>query len=154
MLHGWRSIRYIQSWQSSLPLITLPRIKLALCLLHVGVDDVDKCWFQASTTNEESINVRHLCKLVAVLLVHTPAIDDPRAVSSFLRHFLAQPRADGGMDFLCLFWTASVSFNIRTCDTYRYLRPCQSQWPRSAHTRSRPCPNHLCQSRCSRHSVA
>jgi hypothetical protein len=68
----------------------------------VAVDNVHKCRLQASTSNQEAIDVGLLRQLLAVLLSHAAAIQDACLLSSLIRDLLLNPLADGLVDFLCL----------------------------------------------------
>jgi hypothetical protein len=68
----------------------------------VSIDDVDKRGLQASTANEEAVNVWLLGKLVAVLLRHAATVQDARLLRRLSRDLLLHPLADGLVDFLCL----------------------------------------------------
>lgn len=58
---------------------------------------------QASTTNEEAINIRLLGEITAVLLTDRATVDDAGVVSSLGGDGRAEPLADRGVDFLRLF---------------------------------------------------
>lgn len=58
---------------------------------------------QTCTTDKESIHVRLLCQLSAVLAVHTTTVDDPRVLGSFGGDGFGKPFSDGRVDFLRLF---------------------------------------------------
>jgi hypothetical protein len=68
----------------------------------VGIDDVDKRGLQASTANEEAVNVWLLGQLVAVLLRHAATVQDARLLRRLSRDLLLHPLADSLVDFLCL----------------------------------------------------
>jgi hypothetical protein len=70
------------------------------CLL--SIDNVDKRRLQASTANEEAIDISLLSQLIAVLLRHTAAVQDARLLGRLGGHFLGHPLADRLVDFLCL----------------------------------------------------
>jgi hypothetical protein len=57
---------------------------------------------QARSTNQESINILLRRQLLAVLLRHTPTINDPRLLRRLITNLLLQPRTDRSMHFLRL----------------------------------------------------
>ena len=61
------------------------------------IDDIHKRRLQARPTDEEPVNIRLLSKFFAVLLAHTPSVDDARRVA-----LGTQPLADGGVNLLGL----------------------------------------------------
>jgi hypothetical protein len=75
-------------------------ITLYSCL--VAVDDIDKGGLQASTADKETINIRLLRKLAAVLLRHTASVQDASLLGGVRRDLLLEPLANGGVDFLRL----------------------------------------------------
>ena len=68
----------------------------------VGVDDVNERRLQASTANEETVNVSLLSQLLAVLLGDTATVQDTGLLGSLGGNLLLEPLAEGGVDFLCL----------------------------------------------------
>jgi hypothetical protein len=68
----------------------------------VRVDDIDKGGLQASTANEETVNVSLLGQLRAILLRHTTTVEDAGLLSSLRGNFLLQPVTDSSVDFLRL----------------------------------------------------
>jgi hypothetical protein len=68
----------------------------------VAVDDIHKRRLQASTTDQEAVDIRLLRELTAVLLRHTAAVQDTGLLSSLAGNLLAEPLADRLVDFLCL----------------------------------------------------
>jgi hypothetical protein len=69
---------------------------------EVAVDDVHKRGLQASTANQEAIDIRLLCQLAAVLLRHAAAVQDARLLGRLAGDRLLHPLADRLVDFLCL----------------------------------------------------
>ena len=73
-------------------------------------------WLQARSANKEPIDITLRGQIAAVLLAHTTTIDDSSFLRYFRRHRFGQPLADGGMDFLCLFYIVAVSApEIQVC---------------------------------------
>jgi hypothetical protein len=70
------------------------------CLL--SIDDVDKRGLQASTADQEAIDVGLLGQLIAVLLRHAAAVQDARLLRSLGGHLLLEPLTDRLVDLLCL----------------------------------------------------
>lgn len=67
-----------------------------------GVDDVDEGWLQASTANQEPVDIRLCSQVTAVLVRNTSTVQDPRLLSSLSGDLLLQPVADSRVDLLCL----------------------------------------------------
>lgn len=57
---------------------------------------------QASTANEEAVNILLLSEVTAVLLADGTAVDDTGVVRGLSGDSLAEPLADGGVDLLGL----------------------------------------------------
>lgn len=58
--------------------------------------------FQTRPTDEESIDIFLLGQLLAILLAHAAAVDDPRALGRILGNRIGEPLSDRGVDFLRL----------------------------------------------------
>lgn len=58
---------------------------------------------QASTANKEAVNIVLLGEVTAVLLADGTAVDNTGVFRSLGGNSLAEPLADGGVDFLGLF---------------------------------------------------
>lgn len=82
---------------------TTPLPATQQCPLCLGaVDDVDKGRLQASTADEEAVNVGLLAELHAVLLADAAAVQDAGLVGGLGVDLLLEPLADGGVDLLGL----------------------------------------------------
>lgn len=68
----------------------------------VAVDDIHESRLQASSSNQEAIDVSLLRQLFAVLLSHTAAVQDAGLLGRLSRDLLLDPLADGFVDLLCL----------------------------------------------------
>jgi hypothetical protein len=68
----------------------------------LGVDDVDEGRLQAGTTDEETVNVGLLGKLLAVLLADASAVQDTGLLGGLGGDLLLEPLADSGVNLLSL----------------------------------------------------
>lgn len=77
--------------------------------LLLGVDDINKSRLQAGTTDKETVNIRLLAQLLAVLLADTATVQNAGLVRSLVVDGLLEPLADSGVNLLCLLGSGNLA---------------------------------------------
>ncbi len=94
--------------------------------MHSGNDDNDEGQerhtgrLKTGTTDQESVDIGLLGELLAVLLTHRATVNDTSVLGSLSGDGVAEPLADGSMDFLGLLRGS----NLASSDSPAYLLVC------------------------------